>query len=68
MTEKIHPLVYAGPDQGFDVTMTRHDKKVSIALPPLNNVHIDVAIHRVIGLLVLLEDMRKQYGSPPARP
>jgi len=62
------PLVYDNPDQGFDVTITRHDSKVSIALPPLNNVHIDKAIKRVIGLLVLLEDMREEYVSPTTRP
>ena len=56
-------VAYEGPDQGFDVTMTRDSKKVSIALPPLNNVHIDVAIHRVIGLLAMLEDMRNRYAN-----
>jgi len=62
------PVEFMGPDQGFDVDITTYkggDPNVSFKLPPMNDVHIDVAIHRVIGLLAILEDMRTQYAKRP---
>jgi len=61
------PLVYDSPDQGYDVTLRRTDGVVSIALPPVNLVHIDIAIRRVGSLLRLLEDMKEEYGISPTR-
>ena len=62
------PLVYNEPDQGFDVVLTNDTGKVSVALPPINNVHIDVAIRRAAGLLRLLEDIKEQWQSTDTTP